>query len=41
MTAGLIIVFLLIQSKSKGWASSAALHQGNTNSRIDTVLLHV
>jgi len=36
-----IAIFWLIQSQSKGWATSAALHQSDANGRTDFVLLQV
>lgn len=36
-----VVVFWLIQSQSQRGTGSATLHQGDTQSRIDVVLLHV
>jgi len=33
-----VVVFWLIQSQSQGWASSAALHQGDANGGINIIL---
>lgn len=41
LVKNVIVVLLLIQSQSQRGTSSSSLHQGDTDCRIDFILLHV